>query len=299
MQLKLYLIISLLFMSTQSGWAQVYKYQDDQGKWHFSDKKPAKSDLKIEELKFEEKISKTLKPHLKLQRGSGKTNFIIDNPYFAPIQIFLNIENDRIEKNISENTQEIVYTKQTSAKPTNYKFRYVLGSPNSRHSQKKYHPPFKDFKPMRVTQGFKGRFSHYAQPSLYAIDLGMKVGTKITAARAGKVIYTKDDYSSSGVSSPFFVDKANVVKVLHEDGTYAVYAHLLLGSVKVKAGEQVEAGDTLALSGNTGYSTGPHLHFVIRKNEGGRSKSLPFKLFQNKEVITPKTGMWLLPAKKE
>ncbi len=252
--------------------AQIFKFQDAQGKWHYSDKKPKAKQSKVETLNYKTKKNKIHKPRLELKLTDGSTDFIVHNPYFAPIQAFLKVGDKKINKVIAENSKETLYQSTVGPYSNKHRFYYVIGSPDSLHKQSKYLAPFKDFKPMRVTQSFKGRFSHQSQPSLYAIDIGMNVGTKITAARAGKVISTKDDYALSGVTSPFFIDKANVVKVLHDDGSYAVYAHLLLGSIKVEPGDQVEAGQVLALSGNTGYSTGPHLHFVIRKNEKGRSK---------------------------
>ena len=291
------LTFALIFTSSvHNAHAQIYKYQGSDGKWHYSDKKPVSKQTKVESINYHSKTKKTLKPHLVLSHSDNGTDFIVHNPYFAPIQIFLSVGTHKLSKLIPENSQEAVYQSPTRIFSGEHRFYYVIGSPDSRHTQSHYLPPFKNFKPMKVTQSFKGRFSHNSQPSLYAIDIGMTVGTQISAARGGVVISTKDDYASAGVSSPFFIDKANVVRVLHDDGTYAVYAHLLLGSIRVKAGDKVKAGQILALSGNTGYSTGPHLHFVIRKNDKGRSKSLPFKLMQKGSPLKPVQGMWLLPT---
>jgi murein DD-endopeptidase MepM/ murein hydrolase activator NlpD len=59
----------------------------------------------------------------------------------------------------------------------------------------------------------------------------------------------------------------NFVRVLHDDGTMGVYLHLKQGSVSVE-GQRVMVGSALALSGNTGNSSGPHLHFVVQRNTG-------------------------------
>lgn len=65
-----------------------------------------------------------------------------------------------------------------------------------------------------------------------------------------------------------------------------LYAHLKTGSGVVGPGQHVKAGQLLALSGNTGYSTGPHLHFAVQRNDGTRLISIPFNL----KGITPKKG---------
>ena len=67
----------------------------------------------------------------------------------------------------------------------------------------------------------------------------------------------------------------NGIVVQHEDGTYAVYWHSSEGSAVVKKGDQVKQGALLALVGNTGYSTGPHIHFGV--NNGTHSIAVSFQ----------------------
>ena len=59
-----------------------------------------------------------------------------------------------------------------------------------------------------------------------------------------------------------------------------VYLHLMKGSVAVREGTRVRAGSLLARSGNTGNSTGPHLHFVVQRNVGLALESIPFNFAQ-------------------
>ena len=72
--------------------------------------------------------------------------------------------------------------------------------------------------------------------------------------------------------------RANHVRILHDDGSMAVYAHLQPESVVVRAGARVRAGQQIGSSGNTGFSTGPHLHFAVQLNRGMRLESVPFRI---------------------
>ena len=67
----------------------------------------------------------------------------------------------------------------------------------------------------------------------------------------------------------------NFVRILHDDGTMGVYLHLMRHSVLVAEGQRVQVGTPLARSGNTGNSSGPHLHFVIQRNVGLALESIP------------------------
>jgi len=123
-----------------------------------------------------------------------------------------------------------------------------------------------------VTQGAGGDFSHNTPKGRYAVDIAMPEGTPIAAARAGTVVDIENGQLGHGPSP-----SGNFVRIAHEDGSQSAYLHLRRGSVKVRPGERVDVGTPLAESGNTGRSTGPHLHFVVQAYEGGELVSIPFR----------------------
>lgn len=144
---------------------------------------------------------------------------------------------------------------------------------------------------MRIDQAFGGKYSHSEEHSFHAVDLSMDLGTPVLAARAGVVMSVESDFHGAGTDISKYGDRANHIRVLHPDGTMAVYAHLELESVTVSVGDRVQAGELMARSGNTGFSTGPHLHFVIQRNRGGRLVSIPFQFSIRGERVTPTAGM--------
>ncbi len=129
----------------------------------------------------------------------------------------------------------------------------------------------------RVSQGWEGGFTHKGPKSRYAIDVSMPVGTKILATKSGKVLDMRMN-SDRGGPDPSFRPYANYIRIGHDDGTMSIYVHLKGNSQTVKPGDIVKQGQVIALSGNTGYTTGPHLHFAIQTNTGDGIKSVKFKL---------------------
>lgn len=87
-----------------------------------------------------------------------------------------------------------------------------------------------------------------------AIDLGTSPGTQVMAAADGTVIVARSSGYNGGYGEYIAID--------HPNGTQTVYGHL--SKVYVTPGQQVTQGQIIGLSGNTGRSTGPHLHFEIR-----------------------------------
>ncbi|HET7624727.1 MAG TPA: M23 family metallopeptidase [Verrucomicrobiae bacterium] len=161
---------------------------------------------------------------------------------------------------------------------TNY---YKLGSSVAVPDNYIYHLPYAPGTAHRVTQGYDGKFSHQGS-NKYAIDWKMPEGTPVLAARGGLVVKVKDD-SDIGGGSMKYDRYNNYVLIRHDDGTLGHYCHLQKGGVKVHPGERVVAGQEIALSGCTGFSTGPHLHFCVFKTRNGRQReSIPVQ-FLNEE----------------
>lgn len=153
----------------------------------------------------------------------------------------------------------------------------VPGSPQARPDGTVYRLPFDPAVGIRVEQAWGGRFSHRDEENRHAVDFALPVGTPVLAARRGTVMAVIDDAApASGPTTA--TAPANLVRILHEDGSMAVYAHLAAASVYVRPGEVVAAGQPLALSGNSGHSSGPHLHFAVQLNRGLRLVSLPFRM---------------------
>lgn len=112
-----------------------------------------------------------------------------------------------------------------------------------------------------VGQGNDGAFSHSGL-NQFAFDFTVDVGTEVIAARGGTVVYVVDGFGEGGPS----IDKAheaNVIVVDHGGGTFDSYLHLEAGSLDVSVGDVVGTGDLLARSGNSGFTSGPHLHFAV------------------------------------
>jgi murein DD-endopeptidase MepM/ murein hydrolase activator NlpD len=111
-------------------------------------------------------------------------------------------------------------------------------------------------KPVNSPQGKPvkgGVLTQGSHPGHVALDLGVPVGTPVKATMDGKVVYA--GWNNEGYGN----------LVIVENGPYRTYfAHL--SDFAVKVGDKVTAGQKVALSGNTGNSTGPHLHYEVRKN---------------------------------
>jgi murein DD-endopeptidase MepM/ murein hydrolase activator NlpD len=278
-----------LLVVSSSVEANIYKYQDDNGRWHYTDKPLASKNA--ETVEYKKTKNKEDLFRLFTQTENDQQWVMAENKFYAPVQ--LSIKKSNTEKKSQDwvvaprSSQKILLAKEGK---NEFAYAWFLGDHKLNPSAQEYALPIDVSVCPQISQSFNGRFSHQHTQSQYAVDIAANVGTAIKAARAGVVVSVKDDYALGGVDN-FFMDKANFIQVFHDDGTWALYAHILLGSAAVKVGDQVKVGDLLAKSGSSGYSSGPHLHFVIQKNAGLKAESIFFQFKTSSgKLFTPVYG---------
>lgn len=144
--------------------------------------------------------------------------------------------------------------------------------------------PFQRGKTHTIRQGYYGNRSHQ---NVAALDIDLKVGDQVLAARAGIVVEAVNEFNQNcpDISCAKFNNK---IVIMHSDGTFADYAHLQhLGTVVAK-GDHVQENQLIGYSGNTGFSSGPHLHFAVFINSmDGKRKYIhtKFKTSENNSII--------------
>jgi murein DD-endopeptidase MepM/ murein hydrolase activator NlpD len=129
--------------------------------------------------------------------------------------------------------------------------------------------------PFRLSQGANGQYSHFGPKNRTPWTSPCPKARR--SSRRGQALVVKTENSQTGRGTD---PSGNFVRVLHDDGTMGVYLHLKQGSVSVREGQRVTVGSPLALSGNTGNSSGPHLHFVVQRNTGMGLVSIPYRFNQ-------------------
>jgi murein DD-endopeptidase MepM/ murein hydrolase activator NlpD len=117
----------------------------------------------------------------------------------------------------------------------------------------------------RVSQGNDGAYSH---AGLYAWDFPMVRGTPVLAVGAGRVVEILESVVESEADSDPAAGPANFVTIDHGRGLQSFYAHLQYEGAIVEPGQWVARGQVIGYSGNTGYSTAPHLHYEVYALDG-------------------------------
>jgi Peptidase family M23 len=281
------LVLALCGTSAQA--QHLYKYRDQSGAWVYTDRQP-EGDRQYEE----SDLSPSLEPPgvSVLERPfEGGVTLVANNRYYCPVELAFQlsrVENlaadaprfgDRVLAPRGE-TELAVLKRARGEREMSflYDFQYILGDPTTQHAPREpYRLPFALAKSFRVSQAPPMQITHLDVASADAIDFVMPVGTPLYAARAGTVVEVASDFYDAGLDPSVDGPRANIVKVLHDDGTLALYAHLNWNSIRVLPGQHVARGEYLADSGNTGFSSGPHLHFVVQMNKHGAVVSVPVR----------------------
>ena len=288
------------FASAQS----LYKYRGEDGEWIYADRPP--TDGAVTEIR-----TMTVQPtratvSLRHRFAGDSIEFVARNRFYAPVElaiVFEEIEGveyphpDNKLRWVLEPQSELVLLSlallgDAAAPSVDYRFDYLPGDPTARHDATAvYRAPFPAGTNYPVTQAFPDAATHRTLDSKYAVDIAMPVGTDVLAARGGIVFDTASNNFSGGISEKKHAQYANFVRILHDDGTYAVYAHLHWNSIRVRPGERVKAGQYIADSGNTGFSSGPHLHFAVQRNAGMRVEAVPVEFRgSSADTVIPATG---------
>lgn len=286
--------------------ATIYRYQDSSGRWVFSDSKP-KTGVRYYQMSYAttpppksgKSASSLSAPAVKVtapaarpdpgpvvatEPVNGRSWLAVRNPFFAPIEVELTLDSPVATVRRVIPAQSKQYVQELPSGQT-FKYQWKMGDPAAVADGHIYQPPVAKSGIYKISQAFNGNFSHNRPGNRYAIDIPMPVGTPVVAARAGVVTQVVDTFGSGG-GSVWMRSQTNFITVLHADGTFGVYAHLMAASARVRPGEAVVTGQALAASGNSGYSTGPHLHFAVRRNGGMVLQSIPFNMSDSSGLVS-------------
>jgi murein DD-endopeptidase MepM/ murein hydrolase activator NlpD len=265
----------------------LYKYRDADGNWVYTDRQP-------DAVKDYEQVpladSAVSPPVVRVVRRTAESGveLVAENACFCPAEVELRLlqstnvagfEGSVLRQVVLARRETVLTTLRPAdwEKPMSFghEYRALLGEPGVEHRPDgPYRAPFALARQFRVTQAYPSHITHVDAASAYAVDIEMPVGTQIYAARGGTVIEVASQYFE-GSDDAKRAARANVVRILHADGTMALYAHLNWDSIRVRPGQVVERGEYIADSGNTGFSSGPHLHFAVIRNSGLHHESLP------------------------
>ncbi len=286
-------LATLLLSSAVPGEAaRLYRWKDKQGYTQYGDQPPpatALADAEVDVLRFRNAPSAFVR--LRLERSGLRYQAWADNLLHGPVEVQLSFKRSRnvsarpalpatavVPARSSVIVADVVMGDPMKGGDFELSMDSLPGDPASQPQDYEYRLPF-DYGRVRVDQGPGGSFSHNDAQNLHAVDFAVPVGTPIVAAREGMVMQVESDFDKAGLNREKFGGRANFIRILHGDGTMALYAHLKPEGVQVREGQFVRKGQRIGLSGNTGLSTAPHLHFVIQVNRGMALESVPFRMF--------------------
>jgi len=219
----------------------------------------------------------------------------VDNPLFGPVEALIEpagpdaaepglLASPALPARVRVPAQRRILAARLStrsARPSApaLRLRAVAGDPAARPEDADYRFPL-DTDRTEISQGWGGHFSHRTPEHRHALDLSAPEGTPVLAARAGVVmqVVAGAEAAQRGADGTRDAAGGNAVRILHDDGSMALYGHLADAGLQARPGQRVRRGEVIARVGNTGYSTGPHLHFAVQVNRGMRLETLPFRM---------------------
>ncbi len=268
----------------------LYKYKGPDGEWVYTDRAPEDEESPVAETRDLPTGDKDPVVTVASRLVGRQIQLYAKNDFYGPVELVLGLdvlEDVKLpppEQSLrwvlpprrETELMQLDALDDARAPSVSYRYLYLHGDPDSEHEvERPYRAPFALANDFMVSQTYPIAITHNTVDSYYAVDFVMPVGTDIYAARGGLVVEVASTNFRAGTDPKEEGASANLVRILHEDGTYAIYAHLNWNTIRVMPGDEVKRGEYIADSGNTGFSTGPHLHFVVLRNNGMRVESLP------------------------
>ena len=219
------------------------------------------------------KKSTLIKVHVTpISESKAKVNIINSDifPHIVLVKIFNSLEPEKIISEISTTVSGKASINIEARSVPNIYFDYPLGWTqhesigDNRILNKNYEfqlPFLPGFK-VKICQSSDGPQFTHGKEKIHAVDFCAPEKTPIVAAKDGSVIEVVDNNTNQGKDQNL-LGQENKIRLIHEDGLISEYAHIVTGSANVKIGDEVKAGQQIALLGNVGYSSGPHLHFEV------------------------------------
>jgi len=238
-------------------------------------------------------------PDVKVTSERKENGFVLyaSNSQYCPVSLLFNFELQNVS--FSGGGQKVFVVPAQNGKwkigeltvtgkgATKFSFRYFteLGdvTVNKWDTAYPYDLPFKKGASFRIFQGYNGTFSHTNEN---ALDFSMPEGTELFAAREGVVVKVVQNNNQS-CPSPECQQYNNYIAIYHPDGTIARYVHLRYNGANVRPGDVIRKGQLIGYSGNTGWTSGPHLHFVCTAPNFEKKQTMKtlFRINKGEQVV--------------
>lgn len=224
-------------------------------------------------------LERTKQVDISYGKTGSELNIALTNLLNCPTRIVINSSKDLPWKIVQLKPQQdtTISTNWTEAVPE-ISFGAEYGDPSIPVKDVPVEFPVSRKRDIRILQGFHGSFSHDHDMSRFALDFSLPVGDTLYAAASGYVVEVVEGYKYGGKDESWIEFGNKIIFYNPASNRFFLYSHLVQNGSFVSRGEYIEAGQPIGLSGNTGFSTKPHLHFAVLAADKLRDglTSIPF-----------------------
>lgn len=228
----------------------------------------------------------------------------IKNPILAPLRIWISSDIDSIQHQLEQSegfilmdplSDTTLYVDGLGLNRKDFSFRAGIGDPDQQVKSNTLALPYPKGNSYKLMQGYNSKPSHNSDYSRYALDFDLQIGDTICAATSGYVVGVVEGYTKGGKSKKWR-PYANFITLYDPvSGIYTQYVHLDHMGAIVELGDTIIVGQPIGISGYTGYSTNPHLHFNVLKTVDTKQLmvSMPLDSIGTYKISELSRGQWL------